>query len=352
MKIIYQDLKKGEIKVKVENLDDIWYLSHIIEKGDLVKGQTFRKIKLGKEGERKAKVEKKKVFLVIKVEKTEYEAELLRVSGVVKEGPEDVPKGSHHTLNVEENSILTVIKQKWLKYQIDKLKEAAAVKAPDILICVLDREEAIFALLKRKGYEILSRIKGEVAKKGIEVKAKGSFYNEIIKLLKEYSERHKVRNIILASPSFWKEEVMKQIKDEELKKKIVLATCSSVDKSAINEVLKRPEIKEVLKQDRISKEMKLVESLLVEISKKGNAAYGVEEVKVVAEAGAVKELLITDSFIQKMRSEQRYEKIDGLMKMVDKMKGEIHVISGEHEGGKKLDGLGGIGAILRYRLTY
>jgi len=352
MKIIHKDLKKGEIKVKVENMDDIWYLSHIIEKTDLVKGHTFRKIKFGKEGDRKAKVEKKRIFLTIEAEKTDYEAELLRIAGIVKQGPEDVPKGSHHTFNIEENSILTIIKQNWLKYQLDKLKEASDVKSPDILICILDREEAIFALLKRKGYEILTTIKGEVAKKDIEVKSKGSFYNEITKLLEEYSNRHKVKNIILASPSFWKEELIKQIKDQELKKKIIQATCSSVDKSAINEVLKRPEIKEVLKQDRISKELKIVENLLAEISKQGAASYGFKETKQSAEAGAVKELLITDTFIQKKRNQNKYPEIDNLMKLVDKMKGEIHVISGEHEGGKKLDGLGGIAAVLRFKMNY
>jgi len=352
MKIIHKDLKKGEIKVKVENLDDLWYLSNIVEKGDQIKGQTFRKIKIGGEGDRKTRVEKKRVFLNLEVEKTTYEPDILKISGIIKEAPEDIPKGSHHTINAEANTILTIIKQNWLKYQLDKLKEAAVVKSPDILICVLDREEAIFVLLKRKGYEILSTTKGEVEKKDVEIKSKGTFYNEVITLLKEYVNRYKVKNIILASPSFWKEEVIKQIKDEELKKKIVLATCSAVDKSSINEILKRPEIREVLKQDRISREMKLVESLLVEISKQGEAAYGIKEVEIAAQAGAVKELLITESFIQKMREEQRYDKLDNLMKTVDKMKGEIHIISAEHEGGKKLDGLGGIGAILRYKLNY
>ena len=40
------------------------------------------------------------------------------------------------------------------------------------------------------------------------------------------------------------------------------------------------------------------------------------------------------------------------MKIVDKTKGEIEIISSEHEGGKKLDGLGGIAAILRFKLSY
>jgi protein pelota len=352
MKIIHKDLKKGQIKLKVENFDDLWYLSHIVEKGDLIKGQTFRKIRIGKEEGRKARAERKKVFLALEVEKTDYEAELLRISGIVKEGPEDVPKSSYHTFNIEENSIFTLIKQKWLKYQIDKLEEASEAKKPDILICIHDREEAIFAILKRKGFEILTQLKGEVAKKDFEVKSKGSFYMDIINLLEEYIKRYNIKNIILASPAFWKEELLKQTKDKELKKMIVQATCSSVDKNAINEILKRPEIKEVLKQDRISKEIKLVEDLFVEISKQGNSAYGIKEVKQAAEAGAVKELLITDSFIKKKREEQQYEEIDNLMKTVDQMKGGLHIISSEHEGGKKLDGLGGIAAILRFRLSY
>jgi len=36
------------------------------------------------------------------------------------------------------------------------------------------------------------------------------------------------------------------------------------------------------------------------------------------------------------------------MKLVDNMKGHIHIISIDHESGKKLHGLGGIAAILRY----
>ena len=47
MKQIHFNLKKGEAKLKIENMDDLWCLSHIIEPGDLVKGKTIRKIKIG-----------------------------------------------------------------------------------------------------------------------------------------------------------------------------------------------------------------------------------------------------------------------------------------------------------------
>ena len=72
MKLLHTDFKKGEVKVKIENLDDLWYLSQIVEKNDLVKGRTLRKIKTGEETQRKQKAEKKAVFLLIEVEKVEF----------------------------------------------------------------------------------------------------------------------------------------------------------------------------------------------------------------------------------------------------------------------------------------
>ncbi len=354
MKLIYSDFRKGEMKLKTQNLDDLWYLSSIIDNGDLVKGKTIRKIKIGKEWERKQKITKRQVTLTIEVEKIDFHkySNNLRVSGVIKQGPEDVPKGQHHTFDIDDNTTITLIKARWLKFQLDKLKEATQEKIANILICVLDREEAYFALLKKQGYKLLSHIKGKVQKKQSQENIKSTFYNDIIKTLNDYVKRYKIEQIILASPSFWKEEVMKDIKDEDLRKRIILATCSSVDRTALNEILKRPELREALKKDRISKELKLVEELLEEISKNGVAVYGFKEVKQAVEAGAVETLLITDSFIKKKREQEKYEDVDQLLNLVESIKGSINIISSDNDGGKKLDGLGGIGALLRYKLNY
>ena len=40
------------------------------------------------------------------------------------------------------------------------------------------------------------------------------------------------------------------------------------------------------------------------------------------------------------------------MRTVESMQGKVHIISSEHDGGKKLDGLGGLGALLRYKTNY
>jgi protein pelota len=111
-------------------------------------------------------------------------------------------------------------------------------------------------------------------------------------------------------------------------------------------------VKAALQQDRISKEISLVEELLTEISKNNLAVYGLKDTENAVNAGAVKALLITDSLIQKSRENGKYGKIDNMMKITDSMKGSVNIISSEHEGGKKLNGLGGIGAVLRYKLNY
>ncbi len=354
MKQIYFNLKKGEIKLKAENLDDLWYLSNIIEPKDIIKGKTVRKIKLGGEEQRKQKITKKPVFLKIQAEKIEFSktSDILRVSGIITQGPEDIKLGAHHTFNIEENSIITIIKEKWLIFQLDKLKEACSEKISKILIVVHDREEAYFALMKKYGYEILTHLRGTVQKKADTEKVRGNFYSEILAQVDNYNEKYAFSQIIIASPSFWKEDLMKELKDEELKKKIILATCSSVGRNGINEILKRPETIQALKQERVSNEISSVEKLLDEISKNNLAAYGLKETENAAFAGAVKELLITDTLIMKSRDQNNYEKIDTILKTVEQTKGTILIISSEHEGGKKLDGLGGIGAVLRYKMNY
>ncbi len=352
MKIL--QFHKNDAKVMIENLDDLWHLSSIIDSGDIVEGRTFRKIKVGGADERSQDVVKKPVFLSIEVEKVEFHPSLnvLRVSGKVAEGKEDIPKGSYHTFNVEEGVSITLKKQEWLKFQRQKLDEASKEKSPDTLICVFDREEAYIALMKKYGFEVLLELKGDVEKKAEAKQGSKNFYEEIIKALQEYVTRHSISHVILASPAFWKEELFKNLKDQELKKKFVLATCSSCDRNAINEVIKRPEVQTVLQQERAASEMRLVEELLSEISTQGAASYGVSETQVAVQSGAARTLLVTDGFIQKRRLENSFDIINSIMRTADRNGAEIKIISSSHDGGKKLDGLGGIAAILRYRLSY
>ncbi|MDP3698001.1 MAG: mRNA surveillance protein pelota [Nanoarchaeota archaeon] len=346
MQLITSDFKKGFVKLKVNDKDDLWYLSHLIDQGDIVRGKTTRKIKIG--DSENAKSVKKTYTLSIQAETVELTETSVRINGKVTEEIEDVPKGSYQSIALEEASEVSLEKPQWLSYQKQKLQEACEKKY-DYLLCLFDREEVLFALTKKFGYEILATLKGEVQKKAKAVEIKKDFQEEIIKTLGSYNERYKPSAIILASPAFYKEDLYKKIAASEFKKKIVLATCSDISERSLDEVMRRPELAETLKHSRARQEQLLVEELLKEINKNDKAAYGWNEVQEAINSGSVLKLLLTDEFVRKKRAAGEFAAVDQGMKTVDSLQGEIHIISSESDAGKKLNGLGGIAAILRYK---
>ena len=337
MRIITKNLRDGFVKFRISNLDDLWYLSHIIEVDDKLKGLSTRKIKIGE------KQIKKTFFLEICVEKTELENNILRVLGKITQGPEDIPLGSYQSILLEDGTEAGLTKKSWKQIHLKRLDEAVKEKS-EILIATIDREEATFALLKPNGFTILSNIKGEVERKAFKTNIT-DFYGDVNKILEDYSERYKINKIVIAATSFWHENISKKLSDSVKKKSVFINSSGN-----INEILKSEEIKTILKEDRTSTEFALVEKLLEEISKNGKATYGIDYIKKATEMGAIDKLLITDKHIKLKKEENKYNEVDQILQNVENMQGEIFIISSEHDAGRKLEGLGGIGALLRYKI--
>ena len=114
--------------------------------------------------------------------------------------------------------------------------------------------------------------------------------------------------------------------------------------AGINELLKAGMGADVLRDSSVGSEIEAVERLMSEISKpEGLGTYGTEEVRNASLAGAVDLLLILDSKV-------REQDLDDVVRAVESQKGTVMVVSGQHDGGKSLASLGGMGAILRYKL--
>jgi protein pelota len=91
--------------------------------------------------------------------------------------------------------------------------------------------------------------------------------------------------------------------------------------------------------------MGAINNLLSEIGKNSSKiAYGIKETQNAMNVGAVEQLLILDSQVPN-------NNMGEAMDMVENMKGDVMVISSEHEGGKQLESLGGVAAILRYAIS-
>ena len=340
-------LKKESATIEVEEPDDFWTLSQLINSGDKVRSKTTRKIKLNTEG--KASVVKKTVTLTIAVEKLEWSDQGMRISGPITSGPEDIARGSPHVIKVETHQKITIIKERWPRWQLKKLKEATTDKPTPILICVFDREEARFALLKKYGYQLLGTLQGDVQRKRIKVPVAKNFFAQLGEQLDAYDKRYKLTQIILASPSFWKEELFK-VWRSDTRKKVIQATCSGAGENAINEVLKRPETKSALDKQRAAKETIIVEEVFAQIAKDGKVSYGMQQVTDAVAAGAVEKLIVTDALISRMRKDDSIIHLEQLMQAVDNARGDVVIISTMHQAGARLDGLGGVSALLRYQL--
>ena len=344
MKIIKQDMKQEEKRLLIENSDDLWYLSHVVEPDDIVRASTERKIKIGKEGERNIKVVRKKVTLTIKVEKVEFQeyGSNLRILGTIVDGPDDVPRGDHHTVAIEPGSQLSIRKEAWLPYHTEQLKDAGR-QGSRLLIVLFDREEAEFYLLEKKGITKLSALKGNPQKKDYEQTDKKDFWQDIGRQLEEYDKKYACESIILGSPAFWKDYVMKILPDG-LKKKTIGTSCSDMGQTGIREILKRPELRAALERDKTAKEESLVEDTLMALQNE-KVAYGLKDVEVAVEQGNAKIILVTTSHIQKSRQEDAYARLDSILKTGAKNQAEIHLLALVT---KKIDGLGGIVAIKRW----
>ena len=351
MKIVAAAFKRGDVKVRAETADDLWTLSQVINKGDSIRARTVRKIKLDSE---KAQVIKKNVTLAIGVENVEWSsaATALRISGQVLIGEEDIPKGSYHTITIEPLDELVIEKRIWPGYQIQRLEDAVNSDSSKTIVCAFDREEATVALLKKYGHEVLAQLKGDMPKKRIQTQGGVNFFKVIGENLEQYAQRYKAQHIIVGSPSFWKDELLKVWKpSEQVKKILIMATCSSGDESAIAEILRRPETQTALAQERVAQEAALVDQIFEKISKNAHVAYGLVEVRRAVDSGAVKLLLITDKLLNTHREANSVHVIESVLMNAENMKAEVHIISSSHSAGSRLDGLGGIAATLRFSIS-
>ena len=353
MKIIKEDEKEGIVEVVPETLDDLWHLSHIIEVGDNASSKTTRRIQDNTGDKlRSDRGVKKTFYLGLDIESISFHlfTGKLRLTGVITRGPEDlIPLGSHHTLEVKLNTPLKIVKQRWPKWAINRLNQAiAASKKLSAIIVVLEDDTATLGLMRQFGIEYYGPIKGHVSGKRIMDKNRQKniiqFYEKVIESITKFDS---IQNIIIAGPGFVKNDFFDYLKDKhtDLAKMSIVEPTGSGGRNGISEVLKKGTVEKLTSENRVAQEMGAINKLLTEIGKNSSKiAYGVKETQNAINRGAVEQLLILDT---KGAGENMGEAMD----MVENMKGDVMVISSEHEGGKQLESLGGMAAILRYQIN-
>ncbi|HEC76510.1 MAG TPA: mRNA surveillance protein pelota [Thermoplasmatales archaeon] len=331
MKIIKEDLKKGLIEVYIQSKEDCWHLYNIIEKGDFLSSLTYRSKKDFSDKVRSKKERKERVYLKIRVESKEFQefTDRLRIRGEIVEGSEEI--GAYHTFSIEPGMKIKIEKE-WKEYHLKHLKEAMK-KHPKIAVVAIDDEMATIARIHEYGVEEVATIYSNRSGKMYDCKDNlKEYYGQILSKIKELN-----LPVAIVGPGFEKEKFIELAKNEI--KNYILDDVSTSGLHGIYEALKRGVIEKIMRENRVSMEIKIVEEIMERIAKNDKVAYGKEEVEKAIELGAVKKLVILNSIVKNE---------ENLIKRAEKIGAKIEIINDFHEGGERLSAIGGIVAFLRY----
>jgi len=385
MKIRRQKLKRrhGVIELVPETLDDLWHLKYIIENGDLVSAFTKRRVEGATDKIRPEAAEKKSVHLTIEVSGMEFHrfSNRLRVRGVIRSG---VDTGEYHTINVEIGSMVGITKH-WKPDQLERIEEAKALSnRPRVTIITVESGEAEIGRVRQFGVDRVSQITKPSGKQG------GDFTHEFFASAADALNKSVAGGgdhaIIIAGPGFIKEDFMDYLRSSnpDIAARAVLEDTVATGMPGFIEVLRRGAVDRIVQESRIGRETEMMDALMREIATYGKCAYGTAEVMAALELGAIETLLIVDETLRNFREAgagavqgavtgaaagdrvgtgdemgdgtgkgsgaKSGIDADDLLRRVEQMQGRVVVLSSEFEPGNRLDALGGMAALLRFKI--
>jgi len=225
-----------------------------------------------------------------------------------------------------------------------------------------------FARLRK---EMLKSFLGEIADK-----AKSAFLDK--------AREDKLLGIIVGGPGFVKEKLVDDdYLHQDLQDEIVtVESLGHSGEGALKELVNKAE--ESIQDSQVVKEKTLVSKFLDNLKEEnGKSEYGVEPVKKALDMGAVETVLVSEDYEvyhatykcengheeeifeeeaeiddemtcpncgEEMQLEEISHVVDALGEVAENMGSELEIISTEHEEGKRLLNMGGVAAILRYRI--
>jgi len=212
-----------------------------------------------------------------------------------------------------------------------------------VVIALIEEGEASIGVLRQFGVQMAAEIR-QGSGKGSGEDTRSGFLREVAAAIDQTAQEG--ADVILAGPGFTKEDLKKVIDstNPDLAGRIAMDDTSSIGRSGFQEVLRRGAVKSVLESSRIAREAKLIEELFREIATDGRAAYGRKEVETARNYGAIESLLVLDELA-------RRGSLDEIMREVADARGRVVIFSSEFEPGDRLRSLGGVAALLRFKIA-
>ncbi|AFZ69838.1 putative RNA-binding protein [Caldisphaera lagunensis DSM 15908] len=340
---------KEQIKIIPESEEDLWNLMLILKKGDYIYTKVFRDVSM-KNSKRK---ERKPIDIKLKLENAEFQplTGKLRIFGTIEEGPEQFGvKGRHQSGYISLGQEIIIERKEWDEKTLNKLKSSGP--KGKALIIALDYDEYAISLITSLGvYNLESSsfyFSGkEDPNRENEIE---SALNDLVNRIIGYLSKERANVLIIAGPGNLKEILYDKIKKIVNNIKIIIDNVSNGGIAGINEVLRRDTIIEVLKEFSSIKAQEIVNEFMMLAAKdKEMIAYTLNEVYNVSKLGAISKLVILDKLIYSIDDKER-TMAQEIIENAEKYRADVVIATEDSLVSPTLSNLGGVIAILRYKL--
>ena len=323
-------------RLQPQSVEDLWLLAKIINNGDSVEGNSFRRFKTDKL--RAESGEKKPVRIKLKVEGVEFSenSNKLRITGVIISGhPEEfIQVGEHHTIDIEKGDEIEVEKEFNL-YEMKMLKESKK-QSKKITVVLIDESEARVFEVGLQGIKFLFEVENHANKRDLK-----KFQEEKNEFLNEVANSIKNNEIIIAGPGFMKNELNKKTEEQ---KKTWVENASTTEITGVYELIKKGVLNKIFGELKIEKEFEALEEFKKSIGKEDElSCYGLKEVKNAVETNAVEKILVTDELLRKNKE------VETMIKKSEEKGAEVIIFDSEDNAGIEFKNIQ-IAAMLRFKI--
>lgn len=231
-------------------------------------------------------------------------------------------------------------------------------------LLTIDTSEAAIAFLKGKSISVFKTMKSLVPGKQIKGGQSAARFSRVRQGLlltfkkkvgeiatKAFEEEKDLKGIIVGGPGIIKEEFVKgDFLSENLKDKIIgIKDLGYSGEEGLEELVTRAQ--DILEEAAVMREKALLQNFFEHLQKDdGLSIYGHNEVEKSLDIGAAETLIISEEF--KLKGSEIEERVilKNLEDKAEKIDADFQIVSTETAEGSQFLQLGGIGAILRFKI--
>ena len=336
-----------------EDSDDLFTLRRVIEKDDQIISDTSRVIKPIKEYGRPDKGERVKIWVSLRVERSELDAvvDRLRISGIITETDNElVSKGTHHSLSLQAGDMITIDKgRKWRDTELSMLKRSSS--GANFVIVAIDTQEAAIAKISGTHVKVIPNIYSGQSGKRYQTKNNPNieiYFADIAKTI--FSIIRENDDIIIFGPGEAKRKFFNTLVSRQEIQKERVRVVDGVDvagEDGIFVFLRSSAMKDAMSTSKLALVSSMLDQIMILVIKDENKfAMGMSDVSQAAAMKAIDTVVFSDSIFKNADE----EKVVRLLNSIEVYGAKTFAVDSSTDIGLRVSSLGGIVALLRYAI--